>query len=344
MTATDPIQLRPIDNASFGACCVFDGAQGAKATVLAAEHNREALLDAFYGSGGLLLLEGMEGIAEDPTLLLRFSRLFGPEVEDYRQTLRARHSIHPDVPEILLIAGKSAGAVKPPPRPDPPLTAEGKLPVQFPHRRGWHTDQSFRRPPPDMSLFLAVVPSPRDQGQTLFADGVAAYEALPVDLKALVEDLEGLHVMPGAGRAEQDVRAGKTPDVLQSHERPQRQPVVRHHPVTGKRALYLCEAGQMDWIEGPLVGYEPGPDGEGATLLYRLMHHFTGPDFTYAHHWNKGDLVIYDNRSLIHSATWYDVENHERVMWRTTVHGNPGALYDGEAKSWIARPSGASFL
>ncbi len=336
MTTNLPMQTYPIDGASFGVRCSFVSTEGAEATVLAAEENHEALLDAFYNGGGLLLLEGMDGIREDPTLLLRFSQLFGSEVEDYRQTIRARHSIHPQVPEILLIAGKSAGAVKPPPQPDPPLTAEGKLPIQFPHRRGWHTDQSFRRPPPDTSLFLAVVPSPRDQGQTLFADGTAAYEALPPDLKALAEDLEGLHVMPGAGRSEQDVRAGKTPDPLEPHEYPQHQPVVRVHPVTGKRALYLCEAGQMDWVEGPLVGYEPGPDGEGAALLYRLMHHYTKPDFTYAHYWNKGDLVIYDNRSLIHSATWYDAENHERVMWRTTVHGNPGPLYDGESKSWIA--------
>jgi taurine dioxygenase len=336
MTTNDPIRLAPVDGTSFGVRCSFAGARGAEATVLAAEKNRQALLDAFYTAGGLLLLEGMEDIRNDPALLVRLSRLFGTEVEDYRQTIRARHSVHPEVPEILLIAGKSAGAVKPPPRPDPPMTAEGTLPIQFPHRRGWHTDQSFRRPPPDVSVFLAVVPSPRDQGQTLFADGTAAYESLPADLKVQVEGLEGLHVMPGAGRAEQDVRAGKTPDPLRPHERPQRQPVVRVHPVTGKRALYLCEAGQMDWIEGPLVGYETGPDGAGAALLYRLMHHFTGPEFTYAHHWNKGDLVIYDNRSLIHSATWYDAENHERIMWRTTVHGNPGPLYDGEAKSWIA--------
>lgn len=339
MTMRDQLHLSPIEGAAFGACCAFAGAQSAEDIVQAAEENQNALLEAFYAAGGLLLVRGLEGIAEDPTLLLRFSQLFGPEVEDYSQTIRARHSIHPEVPEILLIAGKSAGAVKPPPLPDPPLTADGGLPVQFPHRRGWHTDQSFRRPPPDVSLFLAVVPSPPDQGQTLFADGIAAYEALPADLKAVADDLEGLHVMPGAGRSEGDVRAGKTPDPLKPHERPQRQPVVRTHPVTGKRALYLCEAGQMDWLEGPLVGYEPGPDGEGAALLYRLMHHYTGPQFTYAHHWTKGDLVIYDNRSLIHSATWYDVENHERVMWRTTVHGNPGPLYAGEAKSWIAQAS-----
>lgn len=340
MMTTDPIQLEPLDGACFGARCGFAGVAGAGAIVQAAEDNQAALLDAFYGAGGFLLLEGMDGIAEDPGLLLRLSQLFGSEVENYSETIRARHSIHPEVPEILLIAGKSAGMVKPPPLPDPPLTADGKLPVQFPHRRGWHTDQSFRRPPPDISLFLAVIPAPADQGQTLFADGTAAYEALPADLRALADDLEGLHVMPGAGRAEYDVRAGRTPDPLQPHEAPQRQPVVRVHPVTGRRALYLCEAGQMDWVEGPLVGYEPGPDGEGARLLYDLMHHYTGPDFTYAHHWAKGDLAVYDNRSLIHSATWYDAQTHDRVMWRTTVHGNPGPLYDGEAKSWIAEAAG----
>jgi taurine dioxygenase len=50
---------------------------------------------------------------------------------------------------------------------------------------------------------------------------------------------------------------------------------------------------------------------------------------------DKGDLVIYDNRTLIHAATWFDAAQHQRLMWRTTVSGNPGAEYAGEAKSWI---------
>ena len=66
------------------------------------------------------------------------------------------------------------------------------------------------------------------------------------------------------------------------------------------------------------------------------MSHFTQPDFTYVHEWNKGDLVIYDNRCLIHSATWYDAERIRRRMWRTTVRGNPGPEYAGEARSWIS--------
>ena len=63
---------------------------------------------------------------------------------------------------------------------------------------------------------------------------------------------------------------GDTPKPTARHERPQRQPVVRTHPVTGKPALYLCESGQMDWIDGPFVGLEPGPNGEGARLLDEL--------------------------------------------------------------------------
>ncbi len=95
--------------------------------------------------------------------------------------------------------------------------------------------------------------------------------------------------------------------------------MVRCHPVSGRKALYLCEREQMDWSHGPFAGMEPGVDGEAARLLYRLMHHFTQPALTYAHHWDQGDLVIYDNRCTIHSATWFDATRYNRDMWRTTV-------------------------
>ena len=91
----------------------------------------------------------------------------------------------------------------------------------------------------------------------------------------------------------------------------------------------------MDWIDGPFVGMEPGPDGEGAKLLYELMAHYTTSEFVYVHDWDKGDLVIYDNRTSIHAATWFDETQHQRLMWRTTVSGNPGAEYAGEGKSWV---------
>jgi taurine dioxygenase len=65
------------------------------------------------------------------------------------------------------------------------------------------------------------------------------------------------------------------------------------------------------------------------------MAHFTQPRFTYVHEWEPGDLVIYDNRTMVHAATWFDADKHQRLMWRTTVRGNPGDTYAGETASWI---------
>jgi taurine dioxygenase len=153
-------------------------------------------------------------------------------------------------------------------------------------------------------------------------------------LKAKVDKLEGLHAQPGTGRSRRAALAGEKPRAFKPHERSQRQPVVRLHPVTGKPALYLCEGGQMDWFDGPFVGMEPGPHGDGARLLDELMSHLTERRFVYAHEWEQGDMLIWDNRCLVHTATWYEADE-PRMMWRTTVHGNPGAAYAGEAKSWI---------
>ncbi len=327
--------LRPLPGASFGGRLIPIGAGGAHGLIEAAEGAPDALPQALADCQGLMLIPGMNAMTEAPELLRRLSRLFGAEVEDYRENLTPRNQVHETVPEIFLVSNTPPANRPPPAMPDPPLTADGKLPVQFPHRKGWHTDQSYRRPPPDISLFLAVLPVPQGQGQTLFADCAAAYDALPAALKAKVEGLEGLHVQPKTGRSRDAVLAGETPKPLLAHQRPQRQPVVRVHPVTGRRALYLCEHGQMDWLDGPFVGMEPGPDGYGGRLLYELMSHITQPRFVYAHEWSQGDLVIWDNRCLVHAATWFDADHLRRVMWRTTVSGNPGPAYAGERKSWI---------
>ena len=191
----------PLPGARFGCRVRLAGETGAQAMIHAAEAEPDALPRALAQASGLLLLQGMHDMASEPTLLVRASRIFGPEVEDYRENLTPLNMVHPDVPEIFIVSNAPPAARMPPKRPDPPLTAEGRFPVQFPHRRGWHTDQSYRRPPPDVSLFLAVAPVSRDQGQTLFADGTAAYEALPAAMKARVDNLEGLHVGARARRS-----------------------------------------------------------------------------------------------------------------------------------------------
>jgi taurine dioxygenase len=329
---------KPLPGAAFGATVKLGSVPAsARAFVAAAEQAPEDLPAALAEAGGLLLVQGLHEIADEPELLLRLSRVFGPEIEDYRYLLTGQHLVHAMVPEIFLVTNMVPGARPPPSRPEPPLTADGKFPVQYPHRKGWHTDQSYRRPPPDISLFYAVTPAARERGQTLFANGQLAYEGLPADLKARVEGLEGLHAQPGTGRGRRNALAGETRRAFAPHERAQRQPVVRTHPVTGKRSLYLCEWGQMDWFEGPFVGMEPGPHGDGSKLLDALMTHYTRPEFVYVHEWQQGDLLVWDNRCLVHTATWYDAERDKRMMWRTTVRGNPGEIYAGEPKSWVPR-------
>lgn len=297
----------------------------------------EGLPAVLAEADGLLRIPDLQEVADRPGLLVALSRQFGPEVEDYRFTLTDLTSVHATVPEILLISNMAPVNRKPPKRPDPPLTADGRLPLQYPVRKGWHTDQSYRRPPPDISLFYAVTPVARDRGQTLFADGTAAYAALPAHLKARVDGLQGLHCRPGTARSREGVLAGRTDIEQAPTARSQPQPVVRTHPVTGKPALYLCEWGQMDWVDGPFVGLQPGPHGEGAALLDELMAHYTRPEFVYVHEWTVGDLIVWDNRCLVHAATWYDGDTEQRMMWRTTVRGNPGAIYEGEARSWMPR-------
>ena len=335
---------RPLPGAQFGGLVRLADSNrhgDAYALIGTAETARQALSEALAQSDGLLLLPGMHAIANDPALLVRLSRVFGPEVEDYRHTLTRSNMVHESVPEIFVVSNIPSVGRAPPPRPEPPLTADGKLPTQYPHRKGWHTDQSYRRPPPDISLFFAVEPVPQGQGQTLFANGAAAYEGLPPALKQRVNGLEGLHVQLGTGRSREAVLAGEVQRPLALHERSQRQPVARVHPVTGRKALYLCESGQMDWLDGPFIGMEPGPNGDGARLLDELMAHLTRPEFIYVHEWDRGDLIVWDNRCLVHAATWFDAARHQRLMWRTTVHGNPGVAYAGERKSWIPQAAEA---
>src|SRR5260370_2841600 len=147
----------------------------------------DGLPDALAQAGGLLRLPGLGEIADNPPLLLQMSYLFGPEVEDYRYLLTSQNVVHQTVPEIFMVTNMVPNFRPPPKRPDPPLTADGRFPVQYPQRNGWHTDQSYRRPPPHISLFFAANPVPRQRGQTLFPNAPPAYDALPPDPTAKVD-------------------------------------------------------------------------------------------------------------------------------------------------------------
>ena len=323
----------PLKNAQFG--CRVCPDMGSADFIRWCETHSEEFLDLFHSSGGLFVINGLNEIITHPQLLVRLSRIFGREVENYHETLTNENFFHDQVPEILVLSNNPKVNYGPPHKPSPELTVTGGFLIQYPHRQGWHTDQSYRRPPPDVSLLFGVSCPPLGQGQTLYADATSAYTALDDETKCRIKDLEGYHALTRTGRSLEAVRRGDIPKKLLPHQQSQRHPLVRIHPVTGARSLYLCADEQMDWVIGPIVGLAPGADGEGGEIVRSLMAHLTHPQFVYVHEWDEGDLVVADNRSLIHTATWFDSNRYIRELWRTTVMGNAGMEYARDGKSWI---------
>jgi len=172
----------------------------------------------------------------------------------------------------------------------------------------WHSDSSFRAIPAKYSLLSARVVNPTG-GNTEFADMRAAYDALDADTKALIEDLVCEHSLMYS--------RGSLGMLDYSEEeramfRPVRQRLVRTHPVTGRKSLYLSSHA------GGIVGV---PMPEARILLRDLNEHATHPRFVYVHTWRPWDLVMWDNRQMMHRVRRYD-ESQPRDMRRTTVTGD----------------------
>ena len=98
---------------------------------------------------------------------------------------------------------------------------------------------------------------------------------------------------------------------------PVRHPLVRTNPVNGRKSLFL--GAHASHIEGM-------PLEEGRALLKELLAHVGQPQFVYSHRWTAGDLVVWDNRCVLHRATPYDTQRYKRLMQRTTVGGDPAEV------------------
>lgn len=174
--------------------------------------------------------------------------------------------------------------------------------------RNWHVDVQFDRTPPDWT-FLVSRELPGEGGDTLFADTAAAYDALD---EATRRRIDGLRVIHSRARSWPILfpdrpplapeEAAKYPDV--SH------PFVRTHPDTGRKALY------MGW--NMAMGVEAMPDDEALALIRELRDFAIRDEFVYAHRWQPGDAAMWDNRTSMHCATWYDDNKYRRVMHRTS--------------------------
>jgi len=176
----------------------------------------------------------------------------------------------------------------------------------------WHSDSSFRAIPAKYSLLSARVVNPTG-GNTEFADMRAAYDTLEASTKRQIEDLICEHsLMYSRG----SLGMLDFSDDEQVMFRPVRQRLVRTHPVTGRKSLYLSSHA------GGIVGM---PMAEARILLKDLTEHATQPKFVYSHQWRVWDLVMWDNRQMMHRARRYD-ESQPRDMRRTTVAGSAATV------------------
>ena len=182
----------------------------------------------------------------------------------------------------------------------------------------WHTDLSYTAEPSRCSLLYALeVPFENGValGDTLFVNTCAAYDALPDEMKARLAGLKATHsytaryqrMQQGGSRVELDEDQKKAvPEVVH--------PIVRTHPFTGRKCLYVNE--------GFTVGIVGMPKDESDALLADLYEHVTDARFMYRHRWQVGDLLMWDNCSTQHNAIANYAPHQRRHMRRTTVRGS----------------------
>lgn len=224
-----------------------------------------------------------------PADLVSFAERFGKVEYGVRGEFQ-----HPDNPDVYVISN---------------IVEDGK-PLGNPNDGfAWHTDLSFLEHPTAFT-FLYAVETPPSGGNTEFASAALAYDRLPAARKAelggmqVCHSYKRLHATRKNARALTEEELRRMPDVIH--------PMVRTHPDTGRRALYL----------GPNTSVPIGmTDEAGLALMDELMEFTVDPAYRYVHVWKPGDLVVWDNRTMVHRATEYDKINERRLMHRTTVKG-----------------------
>ena len=179
----------------------------------------------------------------------------------------------------------------------------------------WHTDVTFIQTPP-LGCVLSAQQVPEFGGDTLWASSTAAYAALSKPMQALLDGLSASHDIrksfPATRFALTDADAARFEKAKQDHP-PVSHPVVRTHPVTGKKGLFVSE--------GFTTHINELTEAESEALLRFLFAHATHPNFQVRWHWQAGDVAIWDNRATQHFAN-FDYGAAHRIMHRATVLGD----------------------
>ena len=232
---------------------------------------------------------------------LAFSRRFGDlEVHVLDQYL------HPEHPEILIVSNVMDG--------------DRHVGI-YDAGRYWHSDLSYMAVPSRGSLLHAIEgphnAEGRPLGDTLFTSTTAAYDVLSPEMKRRISGLSAEFSL--ANRHARLVADGDPDAALSDTHREKTPPVVhnvvRTHPITGRRSIYVNE-GQTSRILGL-------PEAEAHDLLHELCAHCTRPEFVYRHRWRTGDLLMWDNIPTQHLAICDYALPQRRYMHRTTLRGTP---------------------
>ncbi len=262
------------------------------------DHASFAAIERAWNDHSVLLFRNQ---AVDADRHIEFSRRFGDlEVHVLDQYL------HPEHPEILIVSNVMDG--------------DRHVGI-YDAGRYWHTDLSYMAVPSRGSLLYAMeVPhdaAGNSLGDTLFASTAAAYDALSEPVKRRIAGLKAEFSL--ANRHAKLVADGD-PDAALSDAHQHKAPpvvhkVVRTHPVTGRKSIYVNE-GQTSRILGL-------PEDEARGLLDDLCAHCTRPEFVYRHRWRAGDLLIWDNIPTQHIAICDYALPQRRYLHRTTLRGTP---------------------
>ena len=245
-----------------------------------------------------------------PEQHIDFTRRFGA----LEQHVRKEHRLD-GYPEVLIVSNVR--------------DAQGKAIGVEDAGRFWHSDLSYKQVPSLLSALYAIevpVKDGRVLGNTSFASTTAAYDAMPENMKVRLRDLKNVHsyvYYRGRNIEAQKEEQARGARVVLEHvltEEHLRQvpdaeaPIVRTHPVTGRKGLFINEAHTSH-----IVGL---PRAESDALLKEICAHIVKPEFRYEHHWRAGDLLMWDNVATQHKANFdYDLPLR-RLMYRTTVRGS----------------------
>jgi taurine dioxygenase len=235
------------------------------------------------------------GQALTPEQVVAFSRRFGP-VEPHVKT--AFH--HPETPLVLVLSNRIIDGK--------PLGA----------RDGgtfWHSDVSYRAKPARATMLYAVE-VPQEHGDTLFANMTQAHEEMAPDLKRRLEGLQAVHDYSKADEISAARGARRAP--LTAAEKkavpPVAHPLVRTHPETGRKAIYATPAYGRRILEVS--------DDESEALMETLFDHCLRDRYRLRYRWRVGDVVVWDNAAVMHSATALDEPPvGHRTIWRTIISG-----------------------